>query len=69
MTKIELRVPPEVASALIAHVANHGWDIIWKKEEYESHTSFIGTKPMMERVHSFVSGFKACLEMSGKKRN
>jgi hypothetical protein len=53
------RIPPDVAPALIAHINTYGWKITWEKLEHDSFTNFTGSSVMMERVHAFLSGFRA----------
>ena len=58
-----LRVPPEIASHLVAHICNYGWDVKWDKPEHDSHTVFTCTSVWMRRVQAFVDGVKIGMEV------
>ena len=57
------RVPPEFVQALISHIQTYEWDVVWEKSDFDTHTTFTCSKRMMERVHAFVAGMKAGVEL------
>ena len=69
MKTTSLRVQPEIAPALIAHIGNYSWrGINWDKPNHDDHTHFSASRMMMERVYAFIAGFKAGKEYADREQ-
>ena len=53
-----LRVSPQIAPALIRHIANCGWPMTWSKPDHDTFTTFNGTAPSIGKAEAFVDGFQ-----------
>ena len=41
MPPTTMRVPPEVAPSLIAHINTYDWNVKWEKHDHDTYTKFI----------------------------
>lgn len=57
-----MRVPPEVAQAVISHCLTYNLKVEWEKPDHDSHTTFTGKKSVIDQIYAYVCGWKDCKE-------